>query len=130
MTTPRHSDRYSTDWEGALCAQLGGAGADPIFFPTGPDQAAQAVALCFDCPLRQSCLRAALEEEATLPFDQRFGIRGGLTARERLTLTPERLCPDCGVPVVNNARRCDDDRTGHTRRYDAARKQRERRDSA
>ena len=59
---------------------------------------------------------------------QANGMTPGLL--DRLTLTPERLCPDCGVPVVNTARRCDDDRTGHTRRYDAARKQRERRDAA
>ena len=122
--------RYSDEWDDAICAQIGGNAADSIFFPAGPDQAKQAIEMCFRCPAQEFCLRAALEEEATLPFDQRFGIRGGLTARERLTLTPERLCPDCGVPVVNNARRCDDDRTGHTRRYDAARKQRERRDAA
>ena len=41
----------------------------------------QAIAICQTCPVRLACLDAAMVEEARESW--RWGIRGGLTARER-----------------------------------------------
>ena len=44
----------------------------------------QAIAICQTCPVRVPCLEAAMAEEADESW--RWGIRGGLTARERTKL--------------------------------------------
>lgn len=85
--------RYSDEWDGAACAQIGGAVADELFFPLGPDKtelAAKAKTICQVCTLRQECVDAALEEEAGALVYGRFGIRGGLEPIERLRLARER----------------------------------------
>ena len=127
MTRPLRSDRYSDDWEGATCAQLGTVVADSLFFPTTPDQGAQAVTLCFECPLRAICLTRSLEEERGKPATERFGIRGGLTAGQRATLDPGKICPDCGSPTITKSPHCDDDREhhrlAHRREYEKEKRQ-------
>ncbi|WP_328291857.1 WhiB family transcriptional regulator [Kineococcus sp. NBC_00420] len=40
-----------------------------------------AVAICWQCPVRQVCLEDAMDYEMRGPG--RFGVRGGLTARDR-----------------------------------------------
>lgn len=40
-----------------------------------------AVALCVQCPVRQACLEDAMAYEARSA--RRFGLRGGLSARDR-----------------------------------------------
>lgn len=78
------------DWmERALCAQVGGDG----FFPekgglTEPARnavsIAQAKRTCGHCEVRQKCLEYALEN------DERFGLWGGLSERERRKLQRDR----------------------------------------
>jgi hypothetical protein len=55
-----------------------------------------ALGMCGDCPVRVDCLADALREEPTV--DQVFGIRGGLTADQRRTLTAAIAHP---APAVN-----------------------------
>lgn len=59
--------------ESALCAQT-----DPeAFFPEKGGSTREAKVVCFRCPVRQECLDYALEN------DERYGIWGGLSERER-----------------------------------------------
>lgn len=91
-----------TGWQtDALCATTG---HDPnIFFPTkGSVQHVhirEAKAICADCPVTASCLKAHLKE--------RIGIFGGTTAKERRILNQKaretaprrtrRHTPECGT---------------------------------
>src|SRR5690606_37290482 len=57
--------------------------ADPdIFYPEpgDADTAARAVAVCGTCPVTEACLTDALHTR------EQFGIRGGLTPRQRIPL--------------------------------------------
>jgi WhiB family transcriptional regulator, redox-sensing transcriptional regulator len=67
-------DAAQLDWqERALCAQV-----DPeLFFPEKGGSTREAKMVCAGCPVRPECLRFALA------FDERFGIWGGLSERER-----------------------------------------------
>ena len=59
--------------EHALCAQT-----DPeAFFPEKGGSTREAKAACQSCEVREECLQYALEH------DERFGIWGGLSERER-----------------------------------------------
>lgn len=75
---------YSTDgedgelsWQAdALCAQT-----DPeAFFPEKGGSTRDAKRVCSECPVREACLEYAMEN------DERFGIWGGLSERERRRL--------------------------------------------
>ena len=60
----------------ALCAQT-----DPeIFFPEKGGSTREAKKICARCPVRAECLEYALKN------DERFGIWGGLSERERRRL--------------------------------------------
>lgn len=62
--------------EYAVCAQC-----DPeIFFPEKGGSTRQAKAICISCPVRAACLAYALER------DEKFGLWGGLSERERREL--------------------------------------------
>ena len=65
------------DWqERALCAQT-----DPeAFFPEKGGSTREAKRICQSCEVRDECLEYALEH------DERFGIWGGLSERERRRL--------------------------------------------
>lgn len=65
------------DWqERALCAQT-----DPeAFFPEKGGSTREAKRICESCEVRDECLEYALEH------DERFGIWGGLSERERRRL--------------------------------------------
>ncbi|MGH3782999.1 MAG: WhiB family transcriptional regulator [Pseudonocardiaceae bacterium] len=65
------------DWqERALCAQT-----DPeAFFPENGGSTREAKLICAGCEVRAECL------EYALAFDERFGIWGGLSERERRRL--------------------------------------------
>jgi WhiB family redox-sensing transcriptional regulator len=69
------------EWqEEAVCATV-----DPdLWHPEKGDAGAAAIAkrLCMDCPVRDQCLQDALDH------DERYGVWGGLTARERYRLRP------------------------------------------
>ena len=70
------------DWqEQALCAQT-----DPeAFFPEKGGSTREAKRICSGCEVRSECLEYALEH------DERFGIWGGLSERERRRLR-RRAC--------------------------------------
>ncbi|PFG27103.1 WhiB transcriptional regulator [Corynebacterium renale] len=65
------------EWQDqALCAQT-----DPeAFFPEKGGSTREAKRICKACPVRDECLEFALEH------DERFGIWGGLSDRERRRL--------------------------------------------
>lgn len=65
------------DWRAsALCSQT-----DPeAFFPEKGESTRQAKKICHGCEVREPCLEAALAR------DERFGIWGGLSERERRRL--------------------------------------------
>ncbi len=70
-------DAVEQDWqEQALCAQT-----DPeAFFPEKGGSTREAKRICQACGVRDECLEYALEH------DERFGIWGGLSERERRKL--------------------------------------------
>jgi WhiB family redox-sensing transcriptional regulator len=69
-----------------------------VFILDKGDSAAEAKKTCADCPVRAQCLAWALEH------DERFGVWGGKTARERAgmgeTLADAQL--DAGVERARN----------------------------
>ena len=71
------SDDAELSWqERALCAQT-----DPeAFFPERGGSTREAKKVCVSCEVRAECLEYALEN------DERFGIWGGLSERERRKL--------------------------------------------
>ena len=70
-------DAEELDWQDrALCAQT-----DPeAFFPEKGGSTREAKKVCRGCEVRAECLEYALEH------DERFGIWGGLSERERRRL--------------------------------------------
>lgn len=69
------------DWqEQALCAQTG---AD-FFFPEPGSSVREAKRICAMCEMRPACLDYALSN------DERFGVWGGLSEKERLGLRRTR----------------------------------------
>ena len=68
----------------ALCR---GADTNLFFNLANPRDTAYARSICGLCVIRQECLERALEEEHGTPG---FGIRGGLTPKERKKLMKER----------------------------------------
>src|ERR1700728_4341877 len=67
--------------ERALCAQT-----DPeAFFPEKGGSTREAKRICMGCEVRDECLEYALEH------DERFGIWGGLSARERRRLKRDAM---------------------------------------
>lgn len=64
----------------ALCAQT-----DPdVFFPEKGGSTRDAKMICSECAVRLECLQYALEK------DEKFGIWGGLSERERKKLHAEK----------------------------------------
>ncbi len=60
-------------------------GVDPdLFFPERGESVAEAKAVCATCVVRAECLAFALEH------NERFGIWGGLSARERRAIRRAR----------------------------------------
>ncbi|GGZ38588.1 WhiB family transcriptional regulator [Streptomyces poonensis] len=71
--------------EQALCAQTG---AD-FFFPEPGSSVREAKRICGMCEMRSACLEYALAN------DERFGVWGGLSEKERLRL--RRADPNKGI---------------------------------
>jgi WhiB family transcriptional regulator, redox-sensing transcriptional regulator len=69
-------------WQGrALCGQ-----ADPeAFFPEKGGSTREAKRICRSCEVRADCLEYALEH------DERFGVWGGMSERERRRLKRQAL---------------------------------------
>ena len=53
-----------------------------LFFPATDEEAGAAKAICETCPVRLACLAFSLER------NERFGVWGGLTEKERAKLSP------------------------------------------
>ncbi|GGU28578.1 transcriptional regulator WhiB [Streptomyces violascens] len=66
--------------ETALCAQAG----PEFFFPAPGSSTREAKQLCGACEQRKACLEYALAN------DERFGVWGGLSEKERLNLQRTR----------------------------------------
>lgn len=66
------------DLSGALCAQVD---IGDLFFPEKGGSSAEAKRVCSQCPTRAACLEWALLN------DERYGVWGGLSERERRRLT-------------------------------------------
>ncbi len=77
LTTITDVDEPEASWqERALCAQT-----DPeAFFPEKGGSTREAKKVCVSCEVRAECLEYALQN------DERFGIWGGLSERERRKL--------------------------------------------
>ena len=74
--------------ERALCAQT-----DPeAFFPEKGGSTREAKKVCLTCDVRTDCLESALEK------DERFGIWGGLSERERREAQEARRLTSSGDP--------------------------------
>lgn len=58
---------------------------------------AEAKHLCITCPVRQKCLDTAMLQEKYLGAAERHGIRGGLTAKQRIfaAIKEESRCASC-----------------------------------
>lgn len=68
-------------------------GLDPaVFHPEIGQRATEAKAVCATCPVTAECLQAAIDE------CDKFSVRGGLTAKERLKFRTRRrkTCKTCG----------------------------------
>jgi WhiB family transcriptional regulator, redox-sensing transcriptional regulator len=80
----------------ALCAQT-----DPeAFFPEkGGSGTRNARKVCLGCDVRGECLEYALEH------DERFGVWGGLSERERRKLKCDIRCSDCGDAFTSDSNR-------------------------
>lgn len=73
MITPDLAELDAGWREDALCAQ-----SDPeAFFPDKGGSAAEAKRVCARCPVQAACLDYALRN------DERFGVWGGMSERER-----------------------------------------------
>jgi WhiB family redox-sensing transcriptional regulator len=69
----------------AWAARAACRGADTeIFYPTTPDEEAEALALCATCPVRAQCLEDALRNREI------YGIWGGTTPEERRRIRREQ----------------------------------------
>lgn len=60
----------------ALCSQVG----SDVWFPEKGQSTREAKEVCKQCPIRERCLTIALER------DERYGVWGGLSERERRKL--------------------------------------------
>lgn len=88
------TEAAETKWqEQAVCAQ-----SDPeLFFPEKGGATSGAKALCRSCPVKDECLNYALTH------DERFGVWGGLSERERrgLTRAGRRNAAEIAVRTAN-----------------------------
>lgn len=89
-----------TGWhQAAECAGQPSA----IWFDPGHERLA--LQICAECPVRVACLTSALEEERGLATHSRHGIRGGLTAVQRLNTTEDQPQAVLDHPVLSHGSR-------------------------
>ena len=75
-TVPSDRGRWEPWMDSALCAET----APEAFFPEGNQSTRDAMAICAACTVQAACLEYALRN------NERHGIYGGLTARQRAQL--------------------------------------------
>jgi len=79
---PKWEDSLDYLWE----AEAKCRGANPgMFFPERGASTRAAKQVCSDCKVRAQCLESALE------YNEKFGIWGGLSERERRRVRRERV---------------------------------------
>lgn len=69
------------DLEGALCTEID---SGDMWFPMKGQSNRDAKRICRSCPVLDACLQWALDH------DERFGVWGGLSERERRRLRPPK----------------------------------------
>lgn len=70
--------------------------ADRLRTDTDKQNVVRAKRTCIVCPVRQQCLDTAMSEERYLGGTERHGVRGGLTAAERIKLAAQDpMCARC-----------------------------------
>ena len=72
-------------WE-AACSSMPEAVADRVFFSTDARDRRHAKRVCEGCPVREACLRMALDAERGTGVYERHGVFGGLTPIERFRM--------------------------------------------
>ena len=77
-------------WE-AACSSMPEEVADRVFFSTDPRDRRHAVGVCESCPVREACLRMALDAERGTGVYERHGVFGGLTPIERFRMQRESV---------------------------------------
>ena len=77
-------------WE-AACSSMPEAVADRVFFSTDPRDRRYAVGVCGGCPVREACLRMALDAERGTGVYERHGVFGGMTPIERFRTQRESV---------------------------------------
>ena len=70
----------------AACSSLPGDVADQVFFSTDARDRRYAKRVCAGCPVREACLRMALDAERGTGVYERHGVFGGLTPIERFRM--------------------------------------------
>lgn len=79
------------EWqERALCAQVD---AD-LFYPEKGGSTKEAKSVCMTCEVRAECLEAAIDR------DERFGIWGGMSERDRRALRKQRMVDARGPEIL------------------------------
>ncbi len=81
QTERREEKSPGEDYVWQVDASCRGVDAE-LFFPATEEAAGTAKAICETCPVRLACLAFALER------NERFGVWGGLTEKERARLSP------------------------------------------
>ena len=72
-------------WE-AACSSMPEDVADQVFFSTDARDRRYAKRVCAGCPVREACLRMALDAERGTGVYERHGVFGGLTPIERFRM--------------------------------------------
>lgn len=99
-----HSIFNTETWQSKAACRVGGPN-DPTWFPEKWGRGTDAKQICASCPVQKDCLDYAMRHE------ERYGVWGGLNAKERWELlkqarTPRRPHPaTCSCPPCNNRRR-------------------------
>lgn len=103
MTTVTHWEQKSKCLSNPILFEETAFGANErVSGQANREKISKAKRVCITCPVRQQCLDAAMTEEAYLGGLERHGIRGGLTAKDRiLKANEDPKCARCRTsPVV------------------------------
>ena len=73
----------------AACASIPQEIVDQVFFSTDTRDRMYAKRVCEGCPVREACLRMALDAERGAGLYERYGIFGGTTPVERFRMQKE-----------------------------------------
>ena len=73
----------------AACASIPQEIVDQVFFSTNTRDRMYAKRVCEGCPVREACLRMALDAERGAGLYERYGIFGGTTPVERFRMQKE-----------------------------------------